>query len=201
MKYPSSLLTNNRKTFNKTCIKDFNYLYTRHKPSTDWKEEDGLPDFSKIKLDQSFNWCNFSIPIWTRFNNKKEYLHDYAIAGFYVKTIRESHKNSSVKFTQKILEIEHRPEEYNYSHCQLVTLKNLSKTEKRALRMTLRHKCITPLKPNEKRNFYYILLDIMKMFCSRIISRNTSTYNQNFLIRIIRKITKFNIQNCQKLKE
>lgn len=171
MKYPNLLLMHGRKTFDKNNIKNFNYLYTRHKPSNDWDDKNGLPDFTKIKIDQSFNWCNFSIPAWTRFNAEKKYLNDYAVAGFYVKTIRESYKNSP-EFTEQVLEIEHKPLEINYSHCQLIALKNLNRTEKRELRMTLRHQCIVPLKPGEKRNSYYILFDIIKMLYNRIISGN-----------------------------
>lgn len=171
MKYPSSLLQENKKKLEPNRIRNWNYLYTRHKPSSDWNEEEGLPDFTKIKIDQSFNWCNFSIPLWTRFNDRKEYLSEYAVAGFQVKTIRFEHiKNSP--FTTQVVDVEHIPEPTNYSHCQLIPKRKLTKTEKRELRATLRHNCIVPLKPNQTQSSIHRIFDIIVMLFRRLLSGN-----------------------------
>ncbi len=173
MKFPSLLLQNDREKIFSEGIRNWNYLYTRHKPSSDWNPDEDLPDFTKIKIDQSFNWCNFSIPIWTRFNNEKKYLSDYAVAGFKAKTIREEHLKSEM-FDSKVIDIEHKPLSTNYSHCELFTFKKLSKTEKRKIRMTFRHKCIIPLKPNEKQAKLHIFIDIIVMYTRRLLSKNIS---------------------------
>ncbi len=171
MKFPVFLLQKNRKKKVSKKIKNWNFLYTRHKPSTDWNEEEGLPDFTKIKIDQSFNWCNFSIPIWTRFTDKKEYLSEYAVAGFKVKTIRNEHLTKGI-FDTRVIDIEHKPVAANYSHCELIKIRDLNKAEKREIRATLRHKCIIPLRPNEKRNFFLRTIDIFIMYIRRFFSGN-----------------------------
>lgn len=49
MEYPEELYCNGREKLDKLNIIDSNYLYARHKPGYDWKEEEGLPDCTKIK--------------------------------------------------------------------------------------------------------------------------------------------------------
>lgn len=172
MKFPLMLLQKNRKCLSSNRINNWNYLYTRHKPSYDWDESEGLPDFTKLKIDQSYNWCNFSIPIWTRFNNNKQYLSDYAVAGFKVKTIRNVYKYMN-DFDSPITEVHHKPVPNNYSHCELLLLENINKMQKREMRINFRHSCIVPLKPDEKRFFLLILFDMVKMLIRRFISGNS----------------------------
>ena len=81
MNFPNFFLQkDNRSKLPEKLILDSHFMYVRHKPGHDWKIEDGLPDFSKIKIGtekkdrQSMNWNIFSIPIWARFNDKTEYL-------------------------------------------------------------------------------------------------------------------------------
>lgn len=169
MKYPSLLLQKKRKKLDTNKIKNWNYLYSRHKPSSNWNHEEGLPDFTKIKIDQSFNWCNYTIPLWTRFNLEKEYLQEYAVAGIKVKTIREEHTKLDC-FDQKIIDIIHDPIDINYSHCQLNTFQTLNRIDRRQLRATFRHKCKVPLKPNEKRYKLLQYFDIIIMYLRRILS-------------------------------
>ena len=169
MKFPSLLLQNGRKKKSSTCIKNWHYLYTRHKPSSDWNHEEGLPDFTKIKIDQSFNWCNYSIPLWTRFNDVQEYLEDYAVAGFSAGTIRCEHQKYDL-FDSQVVDVQHEPIETNYSHCELHPVRKLSKTERRALRASLRHHCVVPLFPGEKRGRIIIAFDIIVMYFRRVIS-------------------------------
>lgn len=169
MKFPSSLLQNGRKKKSSARIRNWNYVYTRHKPSSDWNHEEGLPDFTKIKLDQSFNWCNYSIPLWTRFNDAQEYLEEYAVAGFSAGTIRREHQKDDL-FDTQVIDVHHEPIETNYSHCELQPVRKLSKTERRALRVSLRHNCIVPLLPSEKRVRLLILFDIVMMYFRRSVS-------------------------------
>ena len=178
MKYPTALLKRGRCKFNKEKIKPFNYLYTRHKPSSDWNETYGLPDFTKIKTNQSFNWCTFSIPIWTRFNDKKIYLSDHAVAAFSVKTIRESYKNSSI-IPSQAFDIEHKPIETNYSHCELTSLINLNRTQRREIRMSFRHKCYVPLRPHETQNKILRIVALFKMHATRLITLYISFKHSN----------------------
>ena len=166
MRYPNALFQRGRKRLPKERIRVRDFVYARHKPSTDWDHRNGLPDFSRIKIDQSFNWCDFSIPIWTRFNDEREYLSDYAVAAFGVKTIRESHKKCTL-FDSQVLDVEHIPFPHNYSHCALIALKALSKKERRELRMALRHGCRVPLRPNEQQGIIGMAIDRIRMYVSR----------------------------------
>lgn len=170
MKFPSELRSHGRRRLPNDRFASHHFLYARHKPSSDWNEEDGLPDFTRVKLDQSFNWCLLSIPVWTRFNEEREYLADYAVAAFSVFTIRESHRYTDA-FESQVLDVEHVPLEDNYSHSELVCLSKLDKTQRREIRMTLRHNCRVPLKPNQKRSPLGILLDLARMYGYRALSR------------------------------
>lgn len=123
-------------------------MFMRNKPGHGWIVDEGLPDFTKVKKDQSFNWSSLSIPIWTRFNDKKIYLDNYAVVGVKVKTIRFPNKYDS-SFKPFSWDVHHNPFDTNYSHCEL-NPKDLSKTEIRGLRMTLRHKSKIYFLPNEE---------------------------------------------------
>lgn len=164
MEYPDELYRNEREPLQKSAILDHHYLYARHKPGYDWKEVEGLPDFTKIKIDpddkdknQSFNWEKFSEPHWVRFNPQKEYLKDYAVVGFLTETIRNIEQNSE-NLMPNLLDVEHDPDEINYSHCQLSCLekfkaiptKKQKRSAKRAIRMAMRHRSKVFLKPNEE---------------------------------------------------
>jgi len=171
MEYPSLLLQKNRKKKDSSRIRNWNYLYSRHKPSSNWNTDEGLPDFTQIKIDQSFNWCNYSIPIWTRFNDKQKYSASYAVAGFHVGTIRNNHQKLK-SFDSQAVTIQHKPIETNYSHCELKAPKTLTKTERRELRATFRHNCKVPLHPNQNRVPPLILTDILLMYLRRFLSGN-----------------------------
>lgn len=163
MEYPEALYCNGRKKLDKAEIFNSNYLYARHKPGYDWIEEEGLPDFSKIKIDpktpsknQSFNWDRFSEPHWVRFNPQKEYLKEYAVVGFLVETIRNL-KQTNCELENDLVDVEHEPVNINYSHCQLVCLERLKKKKqnkkiRRAIRMAMKHNSKVVLKPNEEIN-------------------------------------------------
>lgn len=167
MRFPRALLQRGRPTLPKQRIHLSNYMYSRHKPSSDWDYVHGLPDFTRIRHDQSYNWCLFSIPAWTRFNSQHEYLQDYAVAAFSVRTIRESQPNGSISGSI-VLDIEHRPQTDNYSHCELVTPSELTKIQKRQIRMKLRHNCHVPLYPDQHRNRLGMFLDVLSMHMDRI---------------------------------
>lgn len=126
MKYPNELYRNGREELDKSNILDTHYLYARHKPGVDWNESQGLPDFTKIKIDpdksdknQSFNWDKLSEPHWVRFNPAKEYLQHYAVVGFLTETIRNIDKYST-DCEKNLIDVEHKPVDINYSHCQLL---------------------------------------------------------------------------------
>ncbi|NQU68148.1 MAG: hypothetical protein HQ510_09415 [Candidatus Marinimicrobia bacterium] len=178
MKYPTALLVRGRCQFPKNKIRHFNYMYARQKPSTDWNENDGLPDFTRIKTNQSYNWCIFSIPIWTRFDDKKTYLSDYAVTAFSVETIRESYKYG-LETQSQVLEVKHKPMDQNYSHCEMNPLGNLNKTQRREIRMSLRHKCYVSLRPNETQNKVGRIVALFKMYAMRIITLHIRFKNSN----------------------
>ncbi len=161
MEYPEALYCNGRKKLDKAKIVNSNFLYARHKPGHDWNEEEGLPDFSKIKINpkkpsenQSFNWDQYSEPHWVRFNPQKEYLKEYAVVGFLVETIRNI-KTFNDELENDFVDVEHEPVKINYSHCQLVCLEKLrliknNKPVRRALRMAMKHNSEVFLRPNEE---------------------------------------------------
>jgi len=186
MNFPTQLLRCGRNQLPSKRILLFHYAFARHKPSHDWKEEDGLPDFSKIKIDQSFNWSQFSIPIWTRFNAAMEYQEEYAVVGYRVSTIRQTNKiqkqnrYSQFEFEDLTLDIKHEPIDTNYSHCELVSVIDLDKTKRREIRMTLKHNSNVCLKPHEKRNLIHLQFDYFKMrilqYVSKLISSLTGSH-------------------------
>ncbi|RLD56920.1 MAG: hypothetical protein DRJ05_10530 [Bacteroidetes bacterium] len=170
MKFPKALLTGNRSAKPKHRINSKNYMYARHVPSHDWDMSEGYPDITKIKADQSFNWSAYSIPIWTRFNDVKKYREDTGIAGYSVKTIKNTNAINS-KFKNNILELEHLPRENNYSHCQLSGLKTFTKPERLAIRVTFKHNWRIEVKPNVNINTRKLFLDILKMYIHRIYTK------------------------------
>jgi len=156
MEYPDALNTNGRPTLSKEEILADNYLYQRHKPGIDWVEKEGLPDFSKIKIDpkkpennQSYNWDRYSEPHWVRFNPQKEYQIEYAVVGYLTETIRNL-KNYNSKLLNNFLDVEHVPVDINYSHCQLSCDRGATKSVRREMRKTLRHKVKVYLNPYEE---------------------------------------------------
>lgn len=176
MNFPTQLLRGNRKEKPQERILLFHYAFVRHKPGHDWKDEDELPDFTKIKIeDQSCYWDQYSIPIWARFNDVKEYKEDYAVVAYKVSTIRQTSKvlrikkYTKVEFDDLTLNIRHLPIDTNYSHCEMSSIV-LNKTERREIRMTLKHNSKVYLKPNEKRNLILLQLDYYKMLSFRWIS-------------------------------
>jgi len=145
-------------------------IYARFKPGSDWRQEEQLPAYEKIKVDQSFNWEVFSIPEWTRFNPNREYLANYAVVAFKIHPIRLSEKIVlPAGFTPLInnsLDIVHKPIPENYSHCELACDPAIhkDKTVRRIIRMTIKfshHKTI--LLPKKERRKLARVIDIAKM--------------------------------------
>jgi hypothetical protein len=155
-------------------ILDSHFMYVRHKPGHDWNREDGLPDFSKIKIGtdknerQSMNWNIFSIPIWARFNDKKDYNADYAVIAYSVDVIRHTSKFDT-NFDDLSLSIIHDPIENNYSHCELIMNKKLSKSQKREIRMTLKHNHFIALLPGQEQSKLEIIKEIINMYFIRFV--------------------------------
>jgi hypothetical protein len=167
MQYPDELYQRGRKKLDKSAILSSDYLYARHKPGYDWNEKEGLPDYTKIKIDpenkeknQSLNWDRFSKPHWVRFNPNRVYQKEYAVVGFLTETIRhiEKYENNSELDLSDMIDVEHDPVEINYSHCQIscsdkfriTPTKKEKKSIKRALRMAMRHRSKVFLKPYEE---------------------------------------------------
>ena len=166
MKYPEELYRQGRPILDKSEISKKEFLYARHKPGHDWKIDENIPDYTKIKIDpdnqdenQSYNWDKLSKHHWVRFNPLKEYLINYAVVGYLADTIRNIEKycfeNNGVTAVSKgTLDVEHKPTEINYSHCQLLCTdkfkeSNVSKRiKKRAMRMGMRHNSHVFLMPN-----------------------------------------------------
>ncbi len=169
MNYPKCLYQKNRIKLEDSQIKNNHYLFMRNKPGYGWKIEDNFPDFNTIKLDQSLNWCRFSIPSWVRFNEEKIYQKENAVIGIKCEVIRYSKKydNSLENFLWTVI---HSPLEINYSHSELLAKnQNYSKDIRRALRITLKNKCIIYLKPNDEFNLLIKLYHLIKMLLYKIL--------------------------------
>lgn len=166
MKFPKYLIHNGRQTYSSNLILSYNFMYARF-PLAEWKEGDAFPDFARIRSAQSFNWSSFSIPEWTRFNDKKEYKSGYGVIGYSVKTIKKTNLINP-KFDNNTFSLIHKPITFNYSHCELVQLKEVTKKNKREIRMTFKHKCIIPIPPGKNRSRLQTLLDYLKMYSHRL---------------------------------
>jgi hypothetical protein len=140
-------------------------MYARHKPGYDWKDGDDYPDYTKIKPTQSFNWSAFSIPVWTRFNDRKEYLSDYGIMGYSVNSIRNAHHFSRI-LPEKAFGLRHIPLEYNYSHCETyfntAINDNINRREFRYILKTAWEVKIFPYSNVNKLNTLFELLFMIK---------------------------------------
>jgi hypothetical protein len=168
MAFPRMLLQRNRNPLERELIKNHHYMFMRNKPGLNWDNNACLPDFTTIRSDQSFNWCKYSLPHWTRFNDKKEYLDDYAVVGLYVNTIRKTSLYCN-KYIDGIFKIYHIPQEFNYSHCEIAfTQDNLNKPQKREIRMTLKHKAKTYLKPFQKPNYIFKIINWARFIIYKI---------------------------------
>ncbi len=166
MEFPKCLLHNDRKTYPPEFILSFNYMFARC-PLCDWKEGEDYPDFARIRSSQSFNWSVFSIPEWTRFNDKKEYKANYGIIGYKVKTIRNTNLINA-KFENGTFSLIHKPITNNYSHCELIQLKNVTPKDKREIRMTFKHNCIIPILPSTNRSIFQTFFDYLRMYLHRV---------------------------------
>lgn len=167
MKYPKSLLANNRKQYPENRIHHKNLMYARHKPGSQWKDLEDFPNFESIRSDQSVNWSAFSIPVWVRFNDAKEYKSDYGVAAYSVYSIRNAHLyNEHLKENSST--VKHMPDDNNYSHCQFHH-KDLSKKGRRLFRMTLKHHCTPLIYPKTKYSKLNFLYDFLVMFRHRLL--------------------------------
>ena len=167
MEHPECLLQKGRKVYSPHFILSFNYMFARC-PRNDWESGEDYPNFGQIRSDQSFNWSVFSIPLWTRFTDAQEYRDGYGVIGYKVKTIRETHIINPV-FENDTFNILHKPLLNNYSHCELAQLKEVTKKQKRDLRMTFKHKCIRPLYPLKDRSKTQLMFDYSRMYLHRFV--------------------------------
>lgn len=149
MRFPKQLYQKDRIALEEEKIHPLNYMYARHKPNVDWKIGDEFPDFSKIRSNQSFNWSAYSLPVWVRFNNQKEYYHGYGVMAYSVNTLKNAHLIDE-NISANMFGIRHVPEFNNYSHCELYETNNHSTKEKRAWRMMLKHNCQKHILPGQK---------------------------------------------------
>ena len=168
MKFPVTLLQNIRKAHTQDKIKPVRLMFARHKPGDDWKVGDPYPNFSRIKSNQSFNWSAYSIPIWTRFTDKKEYRKNHGVVGYRVGTIRFTSKFNK-DFSDYTFDVKHKPFRYNYSHCELVVNKNLNKAQKRSIRMTLVHNCVVSIYPNTEPTNLQNCINYLRMLIHRFL--------------------------------
>ncbi len=143
-------------------------MYSRHKPGIDWRIGDDFPDFGKIKVDQSFNWSAFSIPVWARYTDLKEYKSEYGILGICVRSIRKTHEINTI-FDNNSWIVRHDPKQFNYSHCELHLLIELNRCQRRQLRMTLKHKATCLLSPQKEYKLRYLMGDYLIMLYHRLI--------------------------------
>lgn len=169
MKFPKSLYLKNRQTFPEHKIHVKNRMYARHKLGYDWKNGDEFPIYSKIKVDQSFNWSAYSIPYWTRFNDRKDYLLNYGIMSYSVNTIRNIHAIQT-ELNERTLGLKHDPTPNNYSHCVIYPDNvELTKITKRYIRYALTHSWEKKIEPNKKFTRLYVILEHLIMFKHRIL--------------------------------
>jgi hypothetical protein len=169
MRFPNCLKQKGRPVLENKRIRLKNYMYARHKPNIDWIYGDPYPDFSRIRTQQSFNWSAFSIPVWTRFNDKKEFLSDYGVVGYCVRTITKTFEIDS-KYENESYLLEHIPLEQNYSHCQMFKNKNFSNKQGRKIRLTFGHNAQVCLYPEEKYKQYKIWIDKIIMIYHRTLT-------------------------------
>ncbi len=159
MEYPRELYRNGRPKLPASDIESSHRMYMRHLPGYDWNMDEGLPDYTKIKIDpenrnnQSYNWNKFSKPHWARFNPDCEYLPEYAVVSYLVDTIRrpDQYDNS---IPANMIDIEHKPIEINYSHCELLCKEVFDKLRtaeirkiKRPVRLAFKNKAEIELLP------------------------------------------------------
>ncbi len=135
---------------------------------TEWHAGEDYPDFAHIRSSQSFNWSVFSIPIWTRFTDTKEYRKGYGVIGYKVDTIRGTHLINHI-FENNTFDLCHKPIENNYSHCELSQLKTVPQKLKREIRMTFKHNCIRSIYPLKDPTSTQIFLDFVRMYFHRSI--------------------------------
>ncbi len=169
MNFPSSLIQKGRGTLPNNPIFLFHRVYIRHKPGHGWNIKDDLPDFTTIKIpDQSCNWSQFSIPIWARFNDQKAYNKEYAVVTYKLGTIRKigsvlRQTDPSSTLDDNTLDVVHDPIENNYSHCVLKQRVNLNPTQRRAVRMAMKHKSSVYIKPDLEKETLILKLEYFVM--------------------------------------
>jgi len=146
MRFPGWLRCQNCKPFPEDKIHFKNLMYARHAPNH-WEKRRKFPDVTQIRSDQSFNWSAFSIPVWTRFNNKKEYKENHGVCGYSVYTIRNAHLFNN-NLPKNAYGVKHTPIETNFSHCELYSINVGRRNQK--LKNAYRH----ALKVNAKPKIY-----------------------------------------------
>jgi len=172
MRFPKRLLRKNRTKYSSNKINSWHLMFTRHKPLTEWAEGDEYPNFSSIKITkpQSFNWSAFSLPIWVRYTDQKEYKSDYGVVGYRVGTLRYTNKIDPA-FENFTFDVRHDPLENNFSHCELEVKKSLSKKDRRLIRITFKHKCVVSIYPMSSPSKSQLLVDYVRLMYHQISVR------------------------------
>ena len=168
MTFPKSLIKGNRREFPEDKISTKNLMYARHKPGYDWNEGDDYPDLSKIKIDQSFNWSAYSLPCWARFNPNKVYQSEYGVVGYSVNKIRNPINDLGESILVVNPNVNHKPEDNNYSHCELVLESPITKSLKREYRTALKHRSVVYLRPHQKPS-KILFIDYLKMYWHKLL--------------------------------
>lgn len=160
MKFPKALLSKERPYLKVTVFNPKTKIFIRIKPnSSQWNSQENIPYYEQIRSEQSSNWDLLSIPIWTRFNDQKEYKSEYAVIGFYIQCVQnlKDEKHSAN------WQIQHAKLPNNYSHCDLTLTQCPDRIGKRAMKMKLKHSAIICLYPSATRSKLSNLIDICHM--------------------------------------
>ena len=114
-----------------------------------------------------------------------QYLSNYGIIGYPVRTIRFFHQLvEGMESLEGIYGLRHAPDKANYSHCELYQKKDtVSKKEKRDFRFAIKHGCTIECYPNKgipdstnrtelMRMFFHRIVSVLEYYFSQIISKN-----------------------------
>ena len=146
MQFPNSLLRGIRKIHTSNKIKFCHFMYVRVPDIQYDGNYDDFPNLAYIRSEQSTTWSAYSLPDWTRFNDKKHYISNSGILGLKVKTILEININTEEQ--PNFWRLLHIPVEFNYSHCQFQTNKPYDRSNNLKNRILLKNNSIEFTKPH-----------------------------------------------------
>lgn len=168
MRFPYLLKCRKCKPLPEKKINEKNLMYSRHAPDSEWKRGEEFPDTNQIKMNQSFNWSAFSIPVWVKFDPEKEFKRDHGVCAFPVYAIRKAHLYSP-ELPENFIGVEHDPKEYNFSHCQLYSENKPKRAIRMAFRLALKKNATPKIQPYTKVTFGSILVEFFRMIKHRLI--------------------------------